>query len=171
MCGVIGIHSTTATEKITYEVFEGLMALQHRGQDSVGISNDNCTIKRSGLVKYAFKNDDLSKLKGQVCIGHVRYATNGVSDNIQPLYSWFPVRTTLCHNGNITNTEEIKNLLKRKIKMMTEEKNEALLELFAELVVYLNLEEMIEHWIDEETVDLSKDEFRNFLKHKRITLH
>jgi len=55
--------------------------------------------------------------------------------------------------------------------MMNEEKNEALLELFAELVVYLNLEEMIEHWIDEETVDLSKDEFRNFLKHKRITLH
>ena len=52
--------------------------------------------------------------------------------------------------------------------MMTEEKNEALLELFAELVVYLNLEEMIEHWIDE---DLSKDEFRNFLKHKRITIH
>jgi hypothetical protein len=59
----------------------------------------------------------------------------------------------------------------KKKKMMNEEKNEALLELFAELVVYLNLEEMIEHWIDEETVDLSKDEFRNFLKHKRITLH
>tara|TARA_Y100000816_G_scaffold111190_1_gene77773 strand:- start:377 stop:568 length:192 start_codon:yes stop_codon:yes gene_type:complete len=62
------------------------------------------------------------------------------------------------------------NEVKRNLQRI-EEQNEALLELFAELVVYLNLEEMIEHWIDEETVDLSKDEFRNFLKHKRITLH
>jgi len=132
MCGIIGIHSQTDTDKITYEVFEGLMSLQHRGQDSVGIANDYCIIKRPGLVKYAFKQDDLSKIKGNMCIGHVRYATNGVVGNIQPLYSLLPVRTTLCHNGNIINTDEIKEILKTKylISIDTNSDSELILALF-----------------------------------------
>ncbi len=162
MCGVIAIHSTTATEKIPYEVFEGLMALQHRGQDSVGIANDSCTVKRAGLVKYAFKNDDLSKLKGQMCIGHVRYATNGVSNNIQPLYSLLPVRTTLCHNGNITNIEEIKQLLKTKymVSVHTNSDSELILILFN-----VKLHELLrnEYTIQPETINIISEYLHNTL--------
>ena len=56
MCGIIGIHSTIQNKQIFYEIFEGLMCLQHRGQDSVGISNEQCVRKYDGLVKYAFQN-------------------------------------------------------------------------------------------------------------------
>ena len=111
MCGIIGIHSSIETNQIVYEVFECLMSLQHRGQDSVGIANERRVIKRPGLVKYAFEADDLSAMQTLSCIGHVRYATNGVVDHIQPLYTSLPRRITLCHNGNILNTKDIRRLL------------------------------------------------------------
>lgn len=133
MCGIVGIHCSENTNQIIYEIFEGLMALQHRGQDSVGIATTNRTVKRPGLVKYAFQHDDLTPLKDQMAIGHVRYATNGVADNIQPLYKSIPTRITLCHNGNIINVSEIKAILqdKYRITLNTESDSELLLVLFS----------------------------------------
>ena len=132
MCGIIAVHTTYVNEQIAYDVFEGLMALQHRGQDSVGIANEYCVMKRQGLVKNAFQNDDLSILSGQICMGHVRYATNGVADNIQPLYNTLPIRTTLCHNGNIINIKYIKSLLQSRFSILidTNSDSELILLLF-----------------------------------------
>ena len=62
MCGIIGIHSTIKNEEIFYQIFEGLMCLQHRGQDSVGISNEFVVRKHDGLVKYAFQNENTDSL-------------------------------------------------------------------------------------------------------------
>ncbi len=117
MCGILGIYGDR--EDINMEVYEGLQALQHRGQDSVGIANSDCIIKYPGLVKDNFTPEDLNNLKSTCCIGHVRYGTNGLVNSIQPLYSTFPRRITLCHNGNIINTKELIELLKRDYNIIT----------------------------------------------------
>tara|TARA_Y100000389_G_C17466186_1_gene525793 strand:+ start:3646 stop:5016 length:1371 start_codon:yes stop_codon:yes gene_type:complete len=117
MCGILGIYGDK--EDINIEVYEGLQALQHRGQDSVGIANAHTIVKYSGLVKDNFTSEDLNNLRSNCCIGHVRYGTNGLINNIQPLYSTFPRRITLCHNGNIINTAELTSLLKRDYNIIT----------------------------------------------------
>ncbi len=117
MCGILGIYGDR--EDINIEVYEGLQALQHRGQDSVGIANAHTIIKYPGLVKDNFTSEDLNNLRSNCCIGHVRYGTNGLVNSIQPLYSTFPRRITLCHNGNIINTAELTSLLKRDYNIVT----------------------------------------------------
>ena len=131
MCGILGIYGNDNNSNI--EVYEGLQSLQHRGQDSVGIANENIIIKYSGLVKDNFTIDDLNNLKSQTCVGHVRYGTNGLTDNIQPLYSSFPTRITLCHNGNIINIDELKTTIKRDFSIYTNSvsDSEILLTLFS----------------------------------------
>lgn len=133
MCGIIGIHSTIKNEKIFYEIFEGLMCLQHRGQDSVGISNEECVRKYDGLVKYAFQHENLDSQPCQNYMGHVRYGTNGLTNNIQPLYTIFPRRISLCHNGNITNTQEVKDIIYNTYRILldTQSDSEIILSLFS----------------------------------------
>tara|TARA_Y100000389_G_scaffold188243_1_gene210604 strand:- start:2248 stop:3624 length:1377 start_codon:yes stop_codon:yes gene_type:complete len=113
MCGIIGIHSIHSKCNIN-DIIEGLICLQHRGQDSVGIANQFQVIKKIGLVKTAFQQSELDNMENNLCIGHVRYATNGsnIHDDIQPLYTIYPRRITFCHNGNIINIEYIRNVLK-----------------------------------------------------------
>lgn len=115
MCGVFGVTNTENASKIAYL---GLFALQHRGQESAGISSTNSSEiishKNSGLVIDVFKETDLSKLKGNHAIGHVRYSTaGGNSDaNIQPLTARIGgVPVSLSHNGNIVNSEEMRQFL------------------------------------------------------------
>ena len=112
MCGIIGIISHRKDNTIVQDLLEGLMTLQHRGQDSAGIATEDVIIKKPGLVKYAFSDTNLDNLHTQMCIGHVRYKTNSVYNNIQPLYNILPRRITMCHNGNIINTKSLKELLK-----------------------------------------------------------
>lgn len=133
MCGIIGIHSFHKNENIFYEIIEGLMCLQHRGQDSVGICNEFCVKKYNGLVKYAFQNENPNKLECNNYIGHVRYGTNGISENIQPFYNLFPRRISLCHNGNIINTKEIINIINDKyhISLDTQSDSEIILSVFS----------------------------------------
>ena len=133
MCGIIGIHSTIQNKQIFYEIFEGLMCLQHRGQDSVGISNEQCVRKYDGLVKYAFQNENLDSHPCQNYMGHVRYGTNGLTNNIQPFYTIFPRRITLCHNGNLTNTENVKSIIYSKYHILldTQSDSEIILSLFS----------------------------------------
>ena len=64
MCGILGIYGNEDNSNI--EIYEGLQALQHRGQDSVGIANENIIIKYQGLVKDNFSIDDLNNYP----IGH-----------------------------------------------------------------------------------------------------
>tara|TARA_A100001015_G_C15031908_1_gene733797 strand:+ start:477 stop:1850 length:1374 start_codon:yes stop_codon:yes gene_type:complete len=133
MCGIIGIHSIVKNEKLFNEIFEGLMCLQHRGQDSVGISNEFCIRKYNGLVKYAFQNENDESLLCQNYMGHVRYGTNGLTNNFQPFYTIFPRRISLCHNGNITNTQEVKDIIYNNYHILldTQSDSEIILSLFS----------------------------------------
>ena len=117
-CGVFGIWSTeniNAAQLIYY----GLVALQHRGQESAGIVvcdtcgpiGNICAHKGMGLVSEVFPHDALAKLRGNIGIGHVRYSTTGESceDNAQPIFLNYAKGTlALAHNGNITNAAEMR---------------------------------------------------------------
>ena len=78
MCGILGLYSEYAD--VSGQMYEGLTYLQLRGQDSVGIANQETCMKSLGLVKNAFYHNDLSMLKSNICIGHVRYGTTGSFD-------------------------------------------------------------------------------------------
>jgi amidophosphoribosyltransferase len=94
--------------------FDGLYALQHRGQESAGMAvsdgNTVMVVKDMGLVATVFDERTLSGLSGHLAIGHTRYSTHGSSDwaGAQPVYR--PVGRAgfaLGHNGNLTNTDEL----------------------------------------------------------------
>ena len=98
--------------------FFGLYALQHRGQESAGISTGDGERIRlrttMGLVGQAFQEDDLEGLRGHVAIGHNRYSTTGTSNlaNAQPVLSTGPeIELALAHNGNVINAVELKEEL------------------------------------------------------------
>ena len=114
-CGVLGIFNHPEATQLTYF---GLRALQHRGQEGAGIvvsDSENHTIhKAEGLVNNIFNKENLDKLKGIHCIGHVRYSTKGGKclENVQPfLFKHHTGDFSLCHNGNITNADIIKKEL------------------------------------------------------------
>ncbi len=115
-CGVIGIYSKN--QKVSRMIYFGLVALQHRGQESAGIVtfNDNNMIpcKRMGLVQEGFNDKTLDRLKGNIGIGHVRYSTTGKSyiQNAQPLtFTFKGGNIALCHNGNLVNAIELRDEL------------------------------------------------------------
>ncbi len=113
MCGIIGVSLDSEKDDCCGLVLDGLLALQHRGQESAGVSvlSDGkiATRKAMGLVS----NLDASGLCGARGIGHVRYSTTGSSTigNAQPFVSSDGKSFTLAFNGNITNYVEIKELL------------------------------------------------------------
>ncbi len=116
-CGVFGIYSKNTIEasQITYY---GLYALQHRGQESAGISVSNLgrivTYKEMGLTADVFTPEILNRLVGNAAIGHVRYSTTGESriENAQPLESKYKLgQIAVAHNGNLTNAKVIRELL------------------------------------------------------------
>ncbi|HEX2053750.1 MAG TPA: amidophosphoribosyltransferase [Actinomycetota bacterium] len=107
-CGVVGIYAPgQEVSKLTYN---GLLALQHRGQESAGITvNDGglmTTFKEMGLVAQVFNENVLNSLTGDMAIGHVRYSTTGSSvwENAQPIYRHSrKLGVALGHNGNLVN--------------------------------------------------------------------
>ncbi|MBQ9603800.1 MAG: amidophosphoribosyltransferase [Firmicutes bacterium] len=115
-CGVFGIYDPAGEPAVT--TYYGLVSLQHRGQEGCGIAvNRDREIfhyKDRGLVNEVFNEDVLSKLKGRMAIGHVRYSTAGgkTRENVQPLVlRYIKGSLAISHNGNITNTAEIKREL------------------------------------------------------------
>ena len=105
-------------EDVARLTFFALFALQHRGQESAGISvfdgNAIRSVTSMGLVAQAFKEEDLAKLSGSVAIGHTRYSTAGSSllCNAQPIVINGPnVDLALAHNGNVVNAVELKKEL------------------------------------------------------------
>src|SRR4029079_10223516 len=94
--------------------YQGLHALQHRGQESAGMAvsdGDTITVvKDMGLVTNAFDSRTLAPLQGHLAIGHVRYSTTGSSswENAQPIYrSVGEAGFALGHNGNLVNTSKL----------------------------------------------------------------
>lgn len=119
-CGVFGVYSDGSVSP-SYCAYNGLLALQHRGQESCGIAvNDQGVIsyhKDMGLVSEVFQPKILDELSGQMCVGHVRYSTAGgsVRENAQPLVMRYIKGTlAIAHNGNLTNAYEIKQELEHR---------------------------------------------------------
>lgn len=112
MCGIVGIVDAGG---VSIQLYYALYALQHRGQESAGISTFDGTslhkFKGSGLVADVFSPSVLSDLKGNGGIGHVRYPTTGsnLPENIQPLNFQFKEHfISIAHNGNLVNTAAIR---------------------------------------------------------------
>ena len=120
-CGVFGVWNETE-DAAAHDIYCGLTALQHRGQEAAGIAvcdtygeKDNlCLYKDKGLVSEVFNENTLEGLKGNIGVGHVRYSTTGDDriENVQPLvYYYLKGTLALVHNGNIVNSDELKKKL------------------------------------------------------------
>jgi amidophosphoribosyltransferase len=112
MCGFIGIYGPEGVH-VAPEIYEALLAIQHRGQDAAGITTFTDTFhakKGFGLVRDVFGQADMEELRGPLGIGHVRYPTVGANrvEDAQPFHINFPVGVAMAHNGNVTNFLELK---------------------------------------------------------------
>jgi amidophosphoribosyltransferase len=112
MCGIIGILNPSG-KPVFEELYRGLHAIQHRGQDAAGIltfSNRFHLVKGQGLVRDVFKVEEAEVLKGNIGIGHVRYPTVGVGswEDAQPFWTSTPYGIGIVHNGNVTNFYPLK---------------------------------------------------------------
>ena len=136
MCGIVGIVSKSAVNQALYDA---LTMLQHRGQDAAGIAtyeDGRLYLRKSGgLVRDVFQTRHMLNLKGKMGIGHVRYPTAGVSSRAeaQPFYVNSPYGITLAHNGNLTNSEQLKQeLFEDDLRHInTDSDSEVLLNVFA----------------------------------------
>lgn len=112
MCGIVGIVSQSPVNE---SIYAALTLLQHRGQDAAGIvtvddENRFRLRKANGLVSDIFRQEHMLRLQGNAGMGHVRYPTAGSSSvsEAQPFYVNSPYGVTLVHNGNLTNSAELK---------------------------------------------------------------
>ena len=119
-CGVFGMYDLDGND-VASSIYYGLFTLQHRGQESCGISVSDTfgprkvdLLKGMGLVNEVFNSENLSKLHGNIGVGHVRYSTAGESipSNAQPLVINYVKGTLmLAHNGNLINANELRDEL------------------------------------------------------------
>lgn len=120
-CGVFGIYDLSGND-VASTIYYGLYALQHRGQESAGIAvtdtfngkDQVLAYKDLGRVNKIFNQENLSKLTGNLGVGHVRYSTAGAStrENSQPLVLAYAKGTlVLAHNGNLVNTPQLRREL------------------------------------------------------------
>jgi amidophosphoribosyltransferase len=136
MCGVVGIVSH---RPVNQAIYDALTVLQHRGQDAAGIvtwGEDGLQQRKSnGLVRDAFRHRHMLRLTGTVGIGHIRYPTAGGSRaaEAQPFYVNSPYGICLGHNGNLTNYDELAEMLTKEDRrhISTGSDSEVLLNVFA----------------------------------------
>ncbi|MBA3478006.1 MAG: amidophosphoribosyltransferase [Lautropia sp.] len=137
MCGILGVVARTPVNQLLYD---SLLLLQHRGQDAAGIAT--CTgrafamQKGNGLVRDVFRTRNMRALPGNSGIAHVRYPTAGSASNgeeAQPFYVNAPFGLTLAHNGNLTNSAELKDEMFRldRRHINTDSDSEVLLNVLA----------------------------------------
>jgi amidophosphoribosyltransferase len=136
MCGIVGIVGSSPANQ---QIYDALTVLQHRGQDAAGImtaqDGELFLRKDNGLVRDVFQQRHMLQLKGNVGIGHVRYPTAGCesSAEAQPFYVNSPYGICLAHNGNLTNTRELADVLTREDRrhLNTSSDSEVLLNVLA----------------------------------------
>ena len=142
-CGVVGV---AATYNVVPAIHTTLMIIQHRGQESAGISvfkDENLhTVKDNGLVQFALSGDKINKLSGEVGIGHVRYSTAGSKSvmNAQPLTVTTSFGTmAIAHNGDITNYVELKEkYLADGTLFLTDSDSELVMKVLSKYMVQYN---------------------------------
>ncbi len=112
MCGILGIVARSPVNQLLYD---GLLLLQHRGQDAAGIvTSEQATLhmhKGSGMVRDVFRTRNMRDLAGNFGIAHCRYPTAGSAfkaAEAQPFYVNSPFGIVLGHNGNLTNSDQLK---------------------------------------------------------------
>jgi amidophosphoribosyltransferase len=117
MCGILGVVASNPVNQLLYD---GLLVLQHRGQDAAGIVTAEGPMfhmhKGGGMVRDVFRTRNMRALSGHAGIAHTRYPTAGSAWSAaesQPFYVNSPFGIVLGHNGNLTNTEQLKNDLFR----------------------------------------------------------
>lgn len=147
MCGVIGIYSRG--NHVSQTLYDGMIMLQHRGQDSAGIIS--CELSKAceqdrkrnrlhrhrgrGLVREVFNEEIMHRLTGNAGIGHVRYPTAGRYNEreVQPFYLNSPYGIAMAHNGNLLNNEKLlkESFDHNKRNIYTDCDSEVLLNIFA----------------------------------------
>ncbi|PIS05084.1 MAG: amidophosphoribosyltransferase [Candidatus Buchananbacteria bacterium CG10_big_fil_rev_8_21_14_0_10_42_9] len=135
MCGIVGVKTNNGA---VAEIYESLVAMQNRGQDSAGIVTFDKRFhlkKGLGLVREVFRQENIDRLKGSFGIGQVRYATMGsvTNEEIQPFTTYSPYGIALTFNGTIYNSDKLKKELSDKDyrHVNTDNDGEVLLNLFA----------------------------------------
>ncbi len=159
-CGVFGVYSPTSRD-VAKDVYYGLFALQHRGQESCGITvNDDGlfnTYKDIGLVSEVLTQDRVEALgEGTMAIGHCRYGTTGDTDrnNAQPIVvNHIKGRMALAHNGNLVNSYELREELELKGSIFHTTSD-------TEVISYIITDERIKAHSIEEAVNRSMDRIK-----------
>ncbi|HIG40506.1 MAG: amidophosphoribosyltransferase [bacterium] len=136
MCGIVGM---IGRSDVSYDLYDALTVLQHRGQDAAGIvtcEGDSLSQRKSnGLVQDVFHQGHMNRLRGKMGIAHVRYPTAGTSSSAeaQPMYVNSPFGICLAHNGNLINESELNEDLFRTDRrhINTSSDSEVLLNVFA----------------------------------------
>ncbi len=136
MCGIVGIVATT---DVAPALYDGLTVLQHRGQDAAGIATADGSHLRvhkgNGLVRDVFDAKSMTMLQGRVGIAHCRYPTagNAGADEAQPFYVNSPYGIALAHNGNLINTDALRQEVfeQDRRNVNTDSDSEVLLNVFA----------------------------------------
>ena len=154
-CGVVGVsYSNDAPSALS--IYYALYALQHRGQESAGITVHDgtqvMTLKGMGLVPDVFNRGDIQKLKGSVGIGHVRYSTTGGSkiENCQPLLVSFKSGTiAIAHNGNLVNSKELRTELEKEGRIFLSDSD-------TEVIAHLLVKKLMHSDLDEAVRELMK---------------
>jgi len=136
MCGLVGMVGKKA---VSYDLYDALTVLQHRGQDAAGMmtcNGDKLHLrKENGLVRDVFSQSQMDTLQGSMGIAHVRYPTAGTASSAeaQPMYVNSPFGICMVHNGNLTNAEALNEDLFRSDRrhINTSSDSEVLLNVFA----------------------------------------
>ncbi|MHA1835649.1 MAG: amidophosphoribosyltransferase [Candidatus Odinarchaeia archaeon] len=147
-CGVVGVYSPDKDFNVSHLLFDGLLILQHRGEESAGISvfggKKIRSVKGMGHVNEAITESDLSRLFGNIGIGHTRYSTAGSSspENIQPYtIDLGDTEFALAFNGNLTNHLELKrNLIRRGHTFMSDADTE--------IIAHILINNLMEYELD-----------------------
>ena len=140
MCGVIGMW---ANDFVVRDLYQGLLAMQHRGQDAAGVITYDGrfhTQKGNGLVRDIFTVEAIQHLRGPIGIGHTRYPTigGGGGEDAQPFQLNSPFGIIMAHNGNVANHRELKEeLFEKHHRLLNSDCDvEIILNIFAESLAH-----------------------------------
>lgn len=136
-------------EPVAIDLYDGLITLQHRGQDAAGILTFDGRFhlkKGMGLARDVFHTGNILKLQGNWGLGHVRYITAGgsCSEESQPFLTDSPFGISLVHNGNLTNYDELKKEVEEKNlrHLNTNSDTELLINVFADEIFKQNIKHL-----------------------------
>jgi len=123
MCGIVGMCSNIRT-KLSQDMFDKLISIQHRGSDFSGMISEGQNLKNTGSVQSVFEPHLLQIFNGNYLLGHVT-SYNPPFNKYQLFSTFSPCDIVLCHNGVLTNRDKILRLLETKYRIVFEVKSDA----------------------------------------------